>query len=207
MAKNFLQKRNDMIEKRIKMLSGLTDLELAKTIAAYFENNRTMPGEKWIKDTANQMLAGFTEDAVTTLLEPARATLIEDFAAVCVRSMPIKYVEVANDTKKNKESRLRKASELPMTLCESVPVPLKNNTVMKNIYEIPASLNVMEKSVYVKDTENNNLLVFYLGRITKGFYKNHFIKQPVDCTVIATDHSNGNFANMSYHMLVDLCPA
>lgn len=206
MAKN-LQKRDEMIKRRIGMLSGLSDLQLAQTISAYFENNHTMPGEKWIKDTANQILDEFDGEGSTMMLAPVRQSLIEGFAAACVKSMPVRYVEVVNETKKNRDSKLRKASDLPMTLSEVIPVPMKDNTVVKNIYEIPASLNVMEKSIYVKDAQNENILAFYLGRITKGFYKNHFIKQPVDCTVVATDHSNGKFANMSYQMLVDLCPA
>lgn len=206
MRKNF-QKRNEMVTRRIGLLSGLTDLDLAKTISGYFENNHTMPGEKWIKDTANQMLSEFDTEDATMLLPDVRRSLIEAFAEVCVKSMPIRYVEVANETKKNRETKLRRAGELPMTLSEAVPVPVKDNTVMKNIYEMPASLNIAEKSIYVKDTQDRNLLAFYLGKITKGFYKNHFSKAPMDCTVIATDHSNGKFANMSYHMLVDLCPA
>lgn len=202
-----LQKRNEMVERRIGLLSGLNDFELAQVIFDYFKNNHTLPGEKWVKDTANQMLSEFTEDSVTMLMPDVRKQLIEAFANICVKSMPIRFVEVVNDTKKNRGSKLRKATDLPMTISEVIPVAMKENTVVRNIYEMPASLNIMEKSIYVKDAKDHNILAFYLGRITKGFYKNHFSNAPMDCTVIATDHSNGKFANMSYRMLVDLCPA
>lgn len=210
MAKTF-QKLNDMRAERAKQLSKLSDYDLLKTISAYFKRNHTMPGEKQLKDTANQMLAEFDEDtqAVTTLMEPVRAELIRSFADACVKAAPLKYVGVRNDTKRNRKDETAKlplASDLPMTLCDAVPVQVKDNTVMKNVYEMPGSLNLIETSVYATDKEHN-LLKFYLGKITRGVYKNHYSETPIDCTVVATDHSNGKFANMSYTMLVDLCPA
>lgn len=198
--------RIEMVKTRTEALSKLSDMQLINVIVKYFEQNATMPGEKALKDYATSLKNEFDGNAITGLLSEVRKDLIEQFASLCVKEVKLKNVMVANDTKKRRELEgiFPLASELPMVLKDSAPIPV--NT-MKNVYEMPASVVCTIVGIKGISTESGEPMA--ISVLPAGFVKNHSslddVLHDMEATVIATDYSNGKFANMSYRMLIDLC--
>lgn len=185
--------RTEMVTARTEALNALTDTELAGAIVAYFAGNSTMPGEKDLKDRASILSAELEEGKITGFTSEVRRDMIEEFTGVLVKETKIKDNVVLNENKKNKDADGLKASDLPMVLKDAMPIP--TNT-MKNIYELPVSIDT-EGNVLTEGGEK-------LGMIPAGFQKNHKGVYGMTGTVIATDYSNGKFANMSYSLIIDL---
>lgn len=190
--------RKEMVTKRAEKLSQLSDMQLIDTIVKYFEQNATMPGEKALKDYATSLKNEFDGNAITGLLSEVRKDLIEQFASLCVKEVRIKPT-VANDTKKNKEAKKLLASDLPMELTDIIPVPVPVNTT-KNVYVMAASISGENGIQLITES----IPSYELGSFPAGFIKNHKTLEGMKGVVIATDYSNGKFANMSYKMLIDL---
>lgn len=186
--------RTEMVNARAEVLNKLSDKELAGTIVAYFAENNTMPGEKDLKDRASILYAEMEGSAaIDGVTSEVRRDLIEEFASILVKETRIKDNVVLNENKKNKDVDGLKASDLPMILKDAMPIP--TNT-MKNIYELPVTIDA-DGNVC---TENGDKL----GAVPAGFQKNHKGVYGMTGTVIATDYSNGKFANMSYSLVIDL---
>lgn len=185
--------RTEMVTARTEALNALTDKELVETIVAYFAGNNTMPGEKDLKDRASILLAEMEEGQIIGFMNEIRKDLIEEFASILVKETKIKDNVVLNENKKNKDAEGLKASDLPMLLKDAMPIP--TNT-MKNIYELPVTIDA-DGNVC---TENGDKM----GVVPEGFQKNHKNVYGMTGTVIATDYSNGKFANMSYSLVIDL---
>lgn len=187
-----------MVNARAEELSRLSDRGLVCAIRGYFRENATMPGEKAVKDYAFGKTCRGKTWTIDRLTISARKELIEEFSPLCVKEVKLKDIRVANETKKNAGTTARKASDLPMVL-KATNLALINT--MKNVYEMPASISDDGRTVCIKDGNGSD---FILASIPEGFAKNHRTLGGMEGTVIATDHSNGKFANMSYTLLVDL---
>lgn len=187
-----------MVKTRTEALSELTDIQLVDTIISYFKQNATMPGEKSLKDYALSLKSELDGNVITGLLAQVRNDMIEEFASLCVKEVKLVNVQAENDTKKNKDTDGRKASELPLVLADAKPIPV--NTI-KNIYNMNAEIS-SESMVCIGTAEDGERSV--LASLPNGFKKNHPALAGMNGTVIASDYSNGNFANMSYRMLIDL---
>lgn len=178
--------REKLVQERAAKLARLDNRELVDTIAAYFKQNRTMPGEKRLKDYVTAYLADRTADL------PADGFLTE-FASVCVKDVRIEHVTVQNETKKAKELSGPKVSDLPMVLSDIRPA---DGRVIDS-YTMQV-LIISDGNVCIADTMTP------FGRLPKGFLKNHPAVEGMYGTVIATDFSNGKLANMKYRMVIDL---
>lgn len=197
--------RIELVNERTNALNAMTDMELAETIVKYFKENATMPGERLIKEWAESITGEFIERVITGLLSDVRKEIIEEFASLCVKETRLKNVRVLNDTKKTRDAVGRRAHDLPMVLKDVRP----KGGVVTNVYEMPvliqtaADLDTLEttNTVAFRD-ENNHMLI--LADLPEGFKKNHKEIANMQATVVATDHSNGKFANMSYRLLIDL---
>ncbi len=185
--------RTEMVKARTEALNKVSDKELAGAIVAYFNKNNTMPGEKDIKDRASILSAELDEGKISGVTSEIRKDLIEEFASILVKETKIKDNVVLNENKKNKGVEGLRASDLPMVLKDAMPIP--NNT-LKDVYELPV----------IVDTEGNVATEAgnKLGTVPAGFQKNHPDVCGMTGTVIATDYSNGKFANMSYSLVIDL---
>lgn len=185
--------RDAMVKTRRECLNTLSDKELADAVVAYFAENNTMPGEKDLKDRASILSAELAEGQITGFTSEIRKDLIEEFASVLVKETKIRDNIILNENKKNKDAEGLKASDLPMILRDTVQV--KNTNAMKNVYELPVTINTDGGIV----TENGDAI----GTLPAGFQKNHTNVSGMSGTVIATDYSNGKFANMSYALVID----
>lgn len=188
--------RTEIVEARKETLEKLSDKELAAAVVAYFGENKTMPGEKDLKDRATILSTELNEGKISGVTSEVRKDLIEEFTTVLVKETKITENVVLNENKKNKDAEGVKAGDLPMILRASEPIP--NNT-MKNTYELPVTIGE-DGSI----TENATANETKLGTLPKGFMKNHPNVCGMSGTVIATDYSNGKFANMSYSVVIDL---
>lgn len=191
--------RAEMVTARKEELSKLSDVGLVGAILDYFEANKTMPGEKSLKDTAQKFAAEFDDGSMTGILTDYRKEMIDEFASILVKEIHIKNVAALNETKKNKDTDELKASDLPMSLVDTKPGKLVNT--VKNVYEMEAFISAGNTVAYENGTAAANVS---LADIPEGFKKNHPAIAGMKGTVVVTDHSNGNFSNMSYRMLIDL---
>lgn len=189
--------RSEMVRARAGKLFQMNDIELVDTIVAYFDQNATMPGEKELKTYAAGLKNEFDGPVMTALSSYVRNELIESFASLCVKEVKLTNLQVVNSTKKNKDSGLLTASDLPMILTDTTQG--SKNTV-NNMYEFGASVSFADGVVSFTDKNGKDIV---LASIPEGFRKNHASAASLHGTVIATDYSNGKFANMSYSMLVD----
>lgn len=193
--------RTEIVTARVDVLNKLSDKDLTGTIVAYFAENNTMPGEKDLKDRASTLSAELTEGTITGVTSEVRKDLIEEFASILVKETKIRDNVVLNETKKNKDAEGLKASDLPMILKDATPIP--TNT-MKNTYELPVIIDgeggVFTAGKCLEGTEVGNKI----GTLPAGFQKNHPGACGMTGTIIATDYSNGKFANMSYSLIIDL---
>ena len=195
--------RIEMVNARTEALSKLTDMQLIDTIVKYFEKNATMPGEKALKDFAVNLKNEFDGSAITSMFSEIRKNLIEQFASLCIKEVKLTNVMAANDTKKRKEQNgtFPMASELPMVLKDTTPIQVN---AMKNVYEMPAVV-MLDSIVSIPDISTENEEPQAFATLPAGFTKNHPSLNNMKAAIIATDYSNGKFANMSYSMLIDLC--
>lgn len=200
--------RAEMVKIRTEELSRLSDTQLVDTIAEYFRQNMTMPGEKALKDLA----AGFAEELEkmgTGILSEVRRDMIEEFASICVKEVRLKKVKVVNKTKQNKDAKEIHASDLPMVLSDEKSIWGQNTKTIK--YQVRFLYNmVLYNMIGTIPETGDRVRIPWVGDditlafIPEGFRKNHKTLAGMQGTVIATDYSNGNFANMSYSLLIDL---
>lgn len=184
--------RTEMIDVRRGALRGLSTEELAIKIGEYFDTHATLPGQKDLKNAAEKLIAGIAEDADFDIAPDAKEQMITAFAEIVVREMKVEKIQVKNVTKENKDDfSVLKADALP--LGEAQDVPAEDKIPAKKVYTVDARI------------ENGIVLVgdYQIGSLPDGFVKNN---PGVNCgaTLIATDYSNGKFANMGYVVVADI---
>lgn len=188
--------RNEMVAARKEVLNTLSDEKLVKQIVLYFENNRTMPGEKDLKDRAGILLKELEEGTISGVTSEIRKDLVEEFASVLVKETKLIY----NPYSTRKFDR-KDPSELPMTLTDSMPI---GNNTMKDTYELPVTISIQTNQDKSSFAEAVTEAGQDMGMIPEGFQKNHSTIAAMGGTIIATDFSNGNLRNMSYKLVIDL---
>lgn len=189
--------RSEMVKTRTEELSKLSDRELVCAIVEYFKQNATMPGEKNIKDTAAMLFAEMEEKQDFALLKEFRKELIEEFASLCVKQIKLRKVKIPNKTKKNEQDM--SPENLSMVLKDSQYRESTNS--IKDIYEMDAIISGAD-NIVVESTDGRIIL----AGMPEKFHKNHPDTYDKKASVLATDHSNGKLANMSYMLLIDLAP-
>ncbi len=188
--------RTEMVNARTEQLKKLNDIELVNMIVGYFKENATLPGEKSLKEYALGLKGEFDGSVITGLMAQVRDELIETFASLLVKEVRLKNVNALNENKKNKDAEGLKASDLPMVLTDVTPIPV--NTI-KNSYEMNAFISSDADVCMMDGSEPTEF-----AQLPKGFKKNHRGILGMQGTVVASDYSNGKFANMGYKLLIDL---
>ena len=184
--------RKEMIEARVKALSALSTENLAITIGEYFDTHATLPGQKDLKSAAEKLVANIAEDSSFDISPEAKSQMITAFADIVVREMKVEKVQVKNVNKENKDDfSVLKPTDL--SLKEIASVPAEGKTPAKKIYSADARI------------EDGKVIVgkYEIGSLAPGFVKNN---PGVNCsaTLIATDYSNGKYANMGYSVVADI---
>ena len=176
--------RSEMVNARIEELQTLTDFQLAQTINRYFEENRTLPGEKALKDMAKDLTAELGGEATTQLIGQVRDDLVEQFASLCVKEVKLTKA-IAND----------QACRIHMT-----PVNLKSPGVNKEneTWQLPVRIDEQGHAVTLdKDAVS-------IGMLPDSFRKNHGTVSGMEASLLMTDYSSGKFKNLSWTLMVDL---
>lgn len=184
--------RTEYINNRRTALMAMSTEDLAITIGEYFDNHATMPGEKDLKVAAEKIVANIAENPEFAIPAETKESMAAKFADIVVREMKLEDLQVKNVTKDNKEDfSVLKPTDLGLTEIESIPAEDKKPG--RKVYS--ADARIKDGKVLVGDYE--------IGSLSKGFLKNN---PGVDCaaTVIATDWSNGKYANMSYSVIADI---
>ncbi len=184
--------RAQYVEARVAALSKMSLEDLAIAIGEYFDGHATMPGEKDLKDAAEKIVANIAENADFDIDAETKASMIQKFAEISVREMKVEKLQVQNINKENKDDfAVLKPTDLGLTETESIPA--EDKTPAKKIYE--AAARIEDGKVLVGDYE--------VGSLKESFVKNN---PGVKCaaTLVATDYSNGKFANMSYTVIADI---
>lgn len=193
--------RAEMVTARAGKLSKLDDKELVQAILTYFKQNRTLGGEKALKEKAKALMEELELNDVGYLDDSTREELIRAFSSVCVKEVRLKNVEAKNETEQNMETAELKAGDLPMVLRGTEHISV--NT-MKDTYELPVLVTGFSGGRPTITFCEADPFQRFLAYVPEGFRKNHWMLYRMDATVIATDYSNGKLRNMSYRMVVDL---
>lgn len=184
--------RAKMIEARVKALSELSTENLAIAIGEYFDTHATLPGQKDLKSAAEKLVANIAEDPSFNISPEAKSQMITAFADIVVREMKVEKVQVKNVNKDNKDDfSVLKPTDLSLT--EIASIPAEGKTPAKKVYS--ADARIEDGKVLVGDYE--------IGSLAPGFVKNN---PGVSCSaiLIATDYSNGKYANMGYSVVADI---
>lgn len=182
--------RTEIVNARAKELNELTDMDLAKEIVSYFQENSTMPGEKDIKTRATMLWDELSQEEIHGVTSEVRKDLVEEFASLLVKEVKVKGILSLNENKVNKGTEGMKASDLPMVLTDVDPV------ARKETYEMP----VLIDNGYNVCTEDGRVV----GMLPNGFKKNHAHVKGMSGTAVVTDYSNSNLANLSCRLIIDL---
>ena len=185
-------KKLNVLKTRREALENMTPQELVNFTRNYFKVNKVMPGEKKVRNLAEGINAELSESTDLEVLEEYRLDLAEKIGKVVVKEVKLRHVALVNETKKNKDVEGIRPSELPLVLVDTVPTKVLNT--VKNVYELDVTIS--DGMVMAGDT--------ILGELPKNFRSNYPKTHNMQGVVIATDHSNGKFANMSYSLVIDL---
>lgn len=188
--------RIDVVNARAEALKGMSTEAVVSFTRNYFKENKTLPGEKKIRSAAEQLAAELGQEADPKTLSYDHNEMAEIVADAVVKEIKLHHVTTLNETKQNKDAEGVKPSELPLTLVETMPTKVLNT--MRNTYKL--DITICDGKAVVTDAEEPVIL----AEIPVNFRNNHTAIEGMRGTVLATDHSNGKFANMSYSLILDL---
>lgn len=185
-------RKQELIEKRRNLLLEKSTEDLAIAVSDYFNAHACLPGQKALKDAAENTLRRLREDPEFELIPTAKAYLAESLANVAVREVKVGNLKVQNITKMNRDDysvlkptnlNLREAgseSGKPPRCFLETDAFIAGRRVLANGYEV--------------------------GLLPEGFAKNN-PNLSAPALLILTDYSLGKLANVSYHVIIDLLDA
>ena len=182
----------EYVATRKTALMGLSTEDLAIKIGEYFDAHKTMPGEKDLKAAAEKIVANIAENPDFDLPASDKEAIIDRFAQIVVCEKKVEQLQVQNVNKDNKDDfSVLKPTDL--SLVETASIPAEDKKPAKKIFE--AAARIRDGKVFVGEYE--------IGSLGKGFSQNN-PGVDVEATLIATDYSNGKYANMSYSVVADI---
>ena len=185
-------RKQELIEKRRNLLLEKSTEDLAIAVSDYFNAHACLPGQKALKDAAENTLRMLREDPEFELLPAAKAYLAESLAKTAVREVKVGSLKIQNVTKGNKDDyavlkptnlKLREAGSeagKPSRFFFEADASIAGRRVLANGYEV--------------------------GLLPEGFAKNN-PNLSAPALLILTDYSLGKLANVSYHVIIDLLDA
>lgn len=185
-------RKQELIEKRRNLLLEKSTEDLAIAVSDYFNAHACLPGQKALKDAAENTLRRLREDPEFELNPSAKAYLAESLAKTAVREVKVGSLKVQNITKINRDDYsvlkptnlgLREAASeagKPPRCFLETDASIEGRRVLANGYEV--------------------------GLLPEGFAKNN-PNLSAPALLILTDYSLGKLANVSYHVIIDLLDA
>lgn len=165
----------------IDHLSTLTDAQIVDAVLSYFHRNKTLPGERSLREYALSLKEEFTDGSMTGLLPDIRMDFIRQFANIAVKETKLKNILLSPD----------QAADLPMVLFN---IGHRFPNTVENQYALLVA--VQDQTVSTVDGR-------VIGQLRTGFYHN-FKESLKTGFVLVTDYSNEKFRNLSYTFLADL---
>lgn len=178
-----------------KTMREMPTLELCEMIRAHFESNATMPGEKKMKDTVNEMLD--KEPFGMTITMEEKEALADKFAKARIRETPLKP-----NTMKLKFEQLNTVME--QNNCDHVAeIPgAGNSTIYVN--KIDAQLKKSVNGSVLVTGKGSDSMNIIIGELPNSFVKNNPMNiKECRAEVQITDYSNGKLKNVSMKVVVD----
>lgn len=182
-------RKQELIEKRRNLLLEKSTEDLAIAVSDYFNAHACLPGQKALKDAAENTLRRLREDPEFELLPAAKAYLAESLAKTAVREVKVGSLKVRNVTKVNKDDyAVLKPTNLNLREAGS-----EAGKPPRFFFEADASIE--GRRVLADGCE--------IGLLPEGFAKNN-PNLSAPALLILTDYSLGKFANVSYQVIIDL---
>lgn len=168
-----------------KQLEDLNDNELLEAVQAHFKSHPTLPGEKALKQFANDMLKN-TQDAPVTLDAAQRETTVDGYLNTRIR-------EISMEGNVNQE--------LGSGLYDMEPIG--ENTKNGLIYMMDAEIRKSPEGVCVaaNRTDGAEQVIGRLGG--KELMKNPMGVDSCKAKLQVTDYSNGKLKNLSVRLVAD----
>lgn len=185
-------RKQELIEKRRNLLLEKSTEDLAIAVSDYFNAHACLPGQKALKDAAENTLRRLREDPEFELLPAAKAYLAESLAKTAVREVKVGSLKIQNVTKGNKDDyAVLKPTNLNLREAGS-----ESGKPPRCFLETDASIE--GRRVLADGCE--------IGLLPEGFAKNN-PNLSAPALLILTDYSLGKLANVSYHVIIDLLDA
>lgn len=185
-------RKQELIEKRRNLLLEKSTEDLAIAVSDYFNAHACLPGQKALKDAAENTLRRLREDPEFELIPAAKAYLAESLAKTAVREVKVGSLKVQNVTKVNKDDySILKPTNLNLREAGS-----EAGKPPRFFFEADASIE--GRRVLADSCE--------IGLLPEGFAKNN-PNLSAPALLILTDYSLGKLANVSYHVIIDLLDA
>lgn len=185
-------RKQELIEKRRNLLLEKSTEDLAIAVSDYFNAHACLPGQKALKDAAENTLRRLREDPEFELIPAAKAYLAESLAKTAVREVKVGNLKVQNVTKANRDDyAVLKPTNLNLREAGS-----ETGKPPRFFFEADASIE--GRRVLADGCE--------IGLLPEGFAKNN-PNLSAPALLILTDYSLGKLANVSYHVVIDLLDA
>lgn len=182
-------RKQELIEKRRNLLLEKSTEDLAIAVSDYFNAHACLPGQKALKDAAENTLRRLREDPEFELIPAAKAYLAESLAKTAVREVKVGSLKVRNVTKANRDDyAVLKPTNLNLREAGS-----EAGKPPRFFFEADASIE--GRRVLADGCE--------IGLLPEGFAKNN-PNLSAPALLILTDYSLGKLANVSYHVIIDL---
>ena len=182
-------RKQELIEKRRNLLLEKSTEDLAIAVSDYFNAHACLPGQKALKDAAENTLRRLREDPEFELIPAAKAYLAESLAKTAVREVKVGSLKVQNVTKANRDDyAVLKPTNLNLREAGS-----EAGKPPRFFFEADASIE--GRRVLADGCE--------IGLLPEGFAKNN-PNLSAPALLILTDYSLGKLANVSYHIIIDL---
>ena len=185
-------RKQELIEKRRNLLLEKSTEDLAIAVSDYFNAHACLPGQKALKDAAENTLRRLREDPEFELNPNAKAYLAESLAKTAVREVKVGSLKVQNVTKANRDDyAVLKPTNLNLREAGS-----EAGKPPRFFFEADASIE--GRRVLADGCE--------IGLLPEGFAKNN-PNLSAPALLVLTDYSLGKLANVSYHVIIDLLDA
>lgn len=182
-----------------KSLEKLSDRDLCEMVRAHFESHPALPGEKIVKDQANQALGQFEDNQYSStniFSADEKEFLVRAYAKTRVRETPLKEGNYYLDFRRYDPTALKRhpvgdislGGVQPAVHVDSVKVELQRNDAGE---------------VYVLAEQSDSGLRT-IGSLPENFLRNNPMNvDRCSAELQLADYSNGNMKNLSARIVVD----
>lgn len=204
------QVRETMVSERYEQLAAHTDEVLAEKTDEYFRKNRTMPGEKAVKDIVRaqyEAMQYHKEYSPKTSWEwnqhvPDEYQIDRDELAHRMSEIVVKDVELHGDSRPHSVAENSRSFE---TLIAARTPDVMEKNVHVHAFLCDVSGTGKEQTYrFVNDTQDDFAIDTYAGPVPSGFSSNHPHMDGMHGVITAVDYSMGRHGNPNILFSIDL---